>query len=140
MTDRPGLDFSFSGLKTHTRNLWLDKQGQAGAREDIAAGFQLAVIDTLIIKCKRAMKQTRCSQLVIAGGVSANQQLRRKLEHTAGKEHWKLSYPRPEYCTDNGAMIAYAGALRLLSGQRDEAVSDVLPRWSLESLPALTVN
>jgi len=139
MTDRPGLDFSFSGLKTHTRNLWLDKQDEPGARKDIAAGFQLAVVDTLAIKCKRAMKQTRCMQLVMAGGVCANQLLRRKMEQTANKEGWKLSFPRPEYCTDNGAMIAFAGCQRLLAAEHNSLEIEAFPRWSLETLEALSV-
>lgn len=137
MTGRPGLDFSFSGLKTHTRNLWLDHRSEPGAREDIAAGFQLAVIDTLVIKCRRAMKQTRCMQLVIAGGVSANRQLRIKMEQIAAREQWKLSYPRPEYCTDNGAMIAFAGCQRLLADESNSLEIEAYPRWSLDTLRTL---
>jgi N6-L-threonylcarbamoyladenine synthase len=134
MTDRPGLEFSFSGLKTHTRNLWLDQKDQPRAREDIAAGFQLAVIETLIIKCRRAMKQTRCMQLVIAGGVSANRDLRSRLDAVAAKEGWKLSYPKPEYCTDNGAMIAFAGCQRLLAAEHASLEIEAYPRWSLDTL------
>jgi N6-L-threonylcarbamoyladenine synthase len=134
MTDRPGLEFSFSGLKTHTRNLWLDQKDQPRAREDIAAGFQLAVIETLVIKCRRAMKQTRCMQLVIAGGVSANRDLRSRLDAVAAKEGWKLSYPKPEYCTDNGAMIAFAGCQRLLATEHASLEIEAYPRWSLDTL------
>lgn len=139
MTDRPGLDFSFSGLKTHTRNLWLDQKDEPSAREDIAAGFQLAVIETLVIKCRRAMKQTRCSQLVIAGGVSANRQLRTRMDKTAAAEHWKLSYPRLEYCTDNGAMIAFAGCQRLLAAESDSLEIKAYPRWSLDTLRPISI-
>ena len=137
MTDRPGLDFSFSGLKTHTRNLWLKNQAEPGAREDIAAGFQLAVVDTLVIKCRRAMKHTRCSQLVMAGGVCANQHLRTKMQQTAASEHWKVSFPRPEYCTDNGAMIAFAGCQRLLAAEHNSLEIEAYPRWSLENVSPL---
>ncbi len=134
MTDKPGLDFSFSGLKTHTRNLWLEQKEKPGAREDIAAGFQLAVIETLDIKCQRAMKQTRCTQLVIAGGVSANLHLRARMEQTAAREQWKLSYPRPEYCTDNGAMIAFAGCQRLLAEECNSLEIEAYPRWALDTV------
>jgi len=97
----------------------------------------LAVIDTLVIKCRRAMKQTRCMQLVIAGGVSANRQLRIKMEQIAAREQWKLSYPRPEYCTDNGAMIAFAGCQRLLADESNNLEIEAYPRWSLDTLRTL---
>ncbi len=134
MTDRPGLDLSFSGLKTHTRQLWQNGHQDEQTRADIAAGFQLAVTDTLSIKCRRALQQIRCGQLVVAGGVGANRMLRRQLSQQADKHGWAVSYPRPEFCTDNGAMIAYAGCQRLLAG--DTAALDIQarPRWSLETL------
>src|SRR5210317_1697772 len=103
MTDRPGLDFSFSGLKTHTRNLWLNGDQDDQTRADIAAGFQKAVVETLLIKCCRAMQHTRAQQLVISGGVGANQSLRQTLQRAGKKHGWKVSYPRLEFCTDNGA-------------------------------------
>ena len=131
MTDRPGLDFSFSGLKTHVRTLYQSSDNPETDKADIAAGFQQAVIDTLIIKCKRALQQTGLNQLVIAGGVSANAALRQQL---AEKLNVKVFYPRPEFCTDNGAMIAYAGWLRLNSGFKQELSFDVKPRWPLQQL------
>ena len=137
MTDRPGLDFSFSGLKTHTRRLWEEHGDEPGAREDIAAGFQLAVSETLVIKCKRAMQQTRCGQLVIAGGVSANKQLRQRLDAAAAKDGWSVSYPPAQFCTDNGAMIAYAGCQRLLARENESLDIKAFPRWSLETLRPL---
>ena len=137
MTDRPGLDFSFSGLKTHTRTLWLANQSDDSARADIAAGFQKAVTDTLVIKCRRALKQEQLKTLVIAGGVSANSRLRAQLEKALEKEQAKVFYPAPLFCTDNGAMIAYAGAQRLQAGQVDTEDAKVRPRWPMEELPPL---
>jgi len=131
MTDRPGLDFSFSGLKTHVRTLYQSCENPDNDKADIAAGFQQAVIDTLAIKCKRALEQTNINQLVIAGGVSANTELRKQL---AEKLHAEVFYPRHEFCTDNGAMIAYAGWLRLKNGFKQELAFDVKPRWSLQDI------
>ncbi|MCF7981825.1 MAG: tRNA (adenosine(37)-N6)-threonylcarbamoyltransferase complex transferase subunit TsaD [Pseudomonadales bacterium] len=139
MVDRPGLDFSFSGLKTYTRNCiaeycqddLLDEQLNA----DIALAFETAVVETLVIKCKRALEQTGYDRLVIAGGVSANQRLRAGLYEMLEKKSGKvLFYARPEYCTDNGAMIAFAGCQRLLSGQREGLEIKCRPRWPLEEL------
>ncbi|GGA81856.1 tRNA N6-adenosine threonylcarbamoyltransferase [Neiella marina] len=135
MTDRPGLDFSFSGLKTHAANTIRDNGNDPQTHADIAYAFQDAVIDTLIIKCRRALKQTGLNRLVIAGGVSANIELRRQLEVELGKRNGKVYYPRPELCTDNGAMIAYAGMQRLKAGQVAKAGVEVFPRWPLEQLP-----
>ncbi len=137
MTDRPGLEFSFSGLKTHTRNLWLAHGGEDNARADIAAGFQQAVVDTMVIKCRRAMQQTRCSHLVIAGGVGANLSLREALSQAGRKHGWGVSYPRIEFCTDNGAMIAFAGYHRLRAGGAEAEVILARPRWPLAELEAL---
>jgi N6-L-threonylcarbamoyladenine synthase len=134
MTDRPGLEFSFSGLKTHTRNLWRAHAGEDHAQADIAAGFQQAVVDTLVIKCRRAMQQTRCGHLVIAGGVGANLQLRDALSRAGRKYGWGVSYPRIEFCTDNGAMIAYAGYHRLRAGAHEPAIIRARPRWPLAEL------
>ena len=134
MTNRPGLDFSFSGLKTHTRNLWLNGEQDDLTQADIAAGFQKAVVDTLVIKCRRAMQQTRAQQLVVAGGVGANLALRQTLQQ-AGREYgWKVSYPRLEFCTDNGAMIAFAGCQRLLAGQSTDRGLQAFARWPLDQL------
>jgi N6-L-threonylcarbamoyladenine synthase len=138
MTDRPGLEFSFSGLKTHTRNLWLENGGAESdddrLRADIAAGFQQAVIDTLVIKCRRAMQQTASGQLIVAGGVGANRGLRSALKAAGEKHGFRVSYPRLEFCTDNGAMIAFAGCQRLLAGANEGLVIQARARWSLESL------
>jgi N6-L-threonylcarbamoyladenine synthase len=137
MTDRPGLDLSFSGLKTHTRNLWLESPKDDAARADIAAGFQRAVVETLEIKCRRAMQQTRAGQLIVAGGVGANIALRETLKGSGEKHGWKVSYPRLEFCTDNGAMIAYAGCLRLVAGQHSGPALQAFARWPLDQLPPI---
>ena len=134
MTDRPGLEFSFSGLKTHTRNLWNRHRGEENAGADIAAGFQQAVVDTMVIKCRRAMDQTRCGHLVIAGGVGANRLLRKSLSQAGEKYGWGVSYPRIEFCTDNGAMIAFAGYHRLLAGEAEPDLIRARPRWPLDEL------
>jgi N6-L-threonylcarbamoyladenine synthase len=134
MTDRPGLDFSFSGLKTHTRNLYERHVGEAGVVADVAAGFQEAVVDTLAIKCRRAMRQTRATQLVVAGGVGANRLLRERLRAEGRKHGWRVAFPRPEFCTDNGAMIAFAGCQRLLAGERQGPVIEARARWPLDGL------
>jgi N6-L-threonylcarbamoyladenine synthase len=138
MTDRPGLEFSFSGLKTHTRNLWRKHSGDASVKADIAAGFQQAVVDTLLIKCRRAMQQTRSPHLVIAGGVGANLQLREAMMQAGRKYGWGVSYPRIEFCTDNGAMIAFAGYHRLRAGQGEPEIIQARPRWPLNELEDLS--
>jgi len=139
MVDRPGLDFSFSGLKTFALNT-MHKYSPLNdqRRAEIALAFELAVVETLQIKCHRALKQTGYSRLVVAGGVGANQRLRERLRQMTRKIDARVYYPALEYCTDNGAMIAYAGGLRMAAGLQDVDVSDVLPRWSLEDLPGLT--
>ena len=142
MTDRPGLDFSFSGLKTFTLNSVNAHKDEAGVVEaqtkaDIAAAFEDAVVDTLTIKCRRALQQTGYKELVIAGGVSANRRLREKLEAMVKKERAKLFYARPQFCTDNGAMIALAGCKRLVAGQTSDLTILARPRWPMETLPAL---
>ena len=139
MTNRPGLDFSFSGLKTftlntvmdHTKDGFIDDQTKA----DIAWAFQEAVVDTMVIKCRRAFQHSGMNRLVIAGGVSANKRLREKLADMAAAEGGELFYPGFAYCTDNGAMIAYAGCMRLLAGQHDDLAILAKPRWNLETLP-----
>ncbi len=138
MTNRPGLDFSFSGLKTAALNIVKQHAPlDDGLRAEIAFAFQQAVVDTLRIKCKRALEETGYQNLVIAGGVGANRRLREVLDRLGQVQGVRSYFPALEYCTDNGAMIAYAGALRLLHGQVDDPACDVLARWSLESLPAM---
>ncbi|MDO6513003.1 tRNA (adenosine(37)-N6)-threonylcarbamoyltransferase complex transferase subunit TsaD [Neptuniibacter sp. 2_MG-2023] len=142
MVDRPGMDMSFSGLKTYTLNTSNDHRDKNGRIDDqticdIAAAFEEAVVDTLAIKCKRALQHTGFKQLIIAGGVSANQRLRERLEEMVQKERAKLFYARPEFCTDNGAMIAYAGCQRLMAGQQSGLEIITKPRWPLDTLAAL---
>ena len=142
MTNRPGLDFSFSGLKTSVRNTIADQLDETGnldaqVRADIARAFEDAVVSTLSIKCRRALEQTGLQTLIIAGGVSANLHLREILEQAMEKVGGKLFYAQPKYCTDNGAMIAYAGCQRLMAGEKGGLEIKAQPRWSLESLPAI---
>ena len=141
MTDRPGLDFSFSGLKTSALMTWQQCQsaGDDGeqTRCDISLAFQQAVVDTLTIKCKRALKQTGLKRLVIAGGVSANKALRVSLEQMLGAMNGNVYYARPEFCTDNGAMIAFAGCQRLQAGQRADLSISVQARWPMEQLQGI---
>lgn len=141
MTDRPGLQFSFSGLKTATLTAWQKciAAGDDGeqTRADLAHAFQSAVVSTLTIKCQRALEQEGLKNLVIAGGVSANQALRSSLENMLAKRQGQVFYARPEFCTDNGAMIAYAGCQRLLAGQQEGDAIQVRARWPLEELPPL---
>ena len=137
MTDRPGLDFSFSGLKTFAANTIRDAGDDPQSKADIARAFQEAVVDTLAIKCRRALKETGLSRLVIAGGVSANKMLREQLEEMMNKIGGKVYYPRLEFCTDNGAMIAYAGLQRLKAGQTEDLSAKARPRWPLEELSPL---
>ncbi|WP_312595933.1 tRNA (adenosine(37)-N6)-threonylcarbamoyltransferase complex transferase subunit TsaD [Stutzerimonas nitrititolerans] len=141
MTDRPGLDFSFSGLKTSTLTTWQQcrNAGDDGeqTRCDIALAFQQAVVETLTIKCRRALQQTGLKRLVIAGGVSANQSLRQSLEAMLADMQGQVFYARPRFCTDNGAMIAYAGCQRLLAGQKVGPEIAVQARWPMETLEAI---
>jgi N6-L-threonylcarbamoyladenine synthase len=141
MTDRPGLEFSFSGLKTFTLTTWQRCRAAGDDSEqtrcDIALAFQTAVVETLAIKCKRALKQTGLKSLVIAGGVSANRALRENLEQMLGELGGHVFYARPRFCTDNGAMIAYAGCQRLLAGQQEGPAISVKARWPMEQLAAL---
>jgi len=141
MTDRPGLEFSFSGLKTFTLNT-VNKAKQAHRFDDeekarIALAFEDAVVDTLMIKCRRALEHTGFKRLVIAGGVSANISLRETLKKMEQKTGASVFYARQKYCTDNGAMIAFAGAQRLLAGQKSDGLPNVKPRWPMNELPPL---
>ncbi len=142
MTDRPGLDFSFSGLKTFTLNTIAAHRADDGLPDDqtmadIACAFQEAVVDTLAIKCRRALEHTGLKTLVIAGGVSANTRLREKLSLSLAKVNGEVFYARHEFCTDNGAMIAYAGCRRLMAGQSEGLAIRALPRWPMDTLPPL---
>ena len=141
MVNRPGLDFSFSGLKTHTLITIqaLREQGEFAQqdRADVARAFEEAVIATLVIKCRRALKQENLQRLVMAGGVSANRNLRQQLAENLGQQGVTVYYPGLSFCTDNGAMIAYAGAQRLAAGQRDGREVPIRPRWPISELPPL---
>ena len=138
-----GLDFSFSGMKTAVHNLIKDhptnvnNPAHAQTRADIAASFQFAVVDTLVKKCVKALNQTGMKRLVIAGGVSANQQLRQSLSQALAKIDATVHYALPALCTDNGAMIAFAGWQRLHAGQSDDLAVSCLPRWDMTTLPAV---
>ena len=135
MTNRPGLDFSFSGLKTQVMLAWRDSDRSDATRADIARAFEDAVVDTLTIKCGRALDAAGCDTLVVAGGVGANRRLRARLQDMARTRGGRACFPRPELCTDNGAMIAFAGALRLQAGQRATGAVHVVPRWDMATLP-----
>ena len=134
MTDRPGLDFSFSGLKTQVLLAWRDSDQSDQTKADIARGFEDAVVDTLAIKCERALDEAGSDVIVIAGGVGANKRLRAKLQDMALRRGGRACFPRPSLCTDNGAMIAFAGALRLEAGQHETAEVKVTPRWDMATL------
>jgi len=132
MTNRPGLDFSFSGLKTFSMNTWLNSNQSAQDKADIALAFQTAAVETLAIKCTRALKQVGRNKLVVAGGVSANKALRQRLDALKGVT---VYYPRPAFCSDNGAMIAFAGAMRKAAfAKQQTSTFSVRPRWPLDQL------
>ncbi|OGT63478.1 MAG: tRNA (adenosine(37)-N6)-threonylcarbamoyltransferase complex transferase subunit TsaD [Gammaproteobacteria bacterium RIFCSPHIGHO2_12_FULL_45_12] len=134
MIDRPGLDFSFSGLKTFALNTvtahGLDEQTKA----DVARAFEEAAVETLMIKCRRALRETNYQTLIVAGGVGANAALRQSLQAMCEKQRAQLFFPRPEFCTDNGAMIAYVGCQRLMAGESEPLGVTVHPRWAIDSL------
>ncbi|EKD71736.1 MAG: hypothetical protein ACD_46C00112G0007 [uncultured bacterium] len=134
MIDRPGLDFSFSGLKTFALHTVTQYGLDAQTKADIARAFQDAVVEAIAIKCRRALQETKYKSLVIAGGVGANLALRAALKIICDKHHATLYFPRLEFCTDNGAMIAYVGCKRLFAGQQDDLSVDVYPRWSLNEV------
>jgi N6-L-threonylcarbamoyladenine synthase len=146
MTDRPGLDFSFSGLKTFALNTLRRELPEESAvdpatllqtRADIARAFEEAVVDTMVIKCRRAVREVAAGRLILAGGVSANQRLRKRIREAMQKERVEVFYPRPEFCTDNGAMIAYVGWQRLRAGQQEPLLFGAKARWPMEELPAI---
>jgi N6-L-threonylcarbamoyladenine synthase len=133
MTDRPGLDFSFSGLKTAVLVAMPRAEGEQG-RADLARGFEEAVTDTLAIKCQRALEQTGHRTLIVAGGVGANLRLRAKLRALADQQGFALFFPRAEFCTDNAAMIACAGWARRAEGRPADGALFTTPRWPLAGL------
>jgi len=145
MVDRPGLDFSFSGLKTFALNTMQSAAHEDGAqgrltsqvKADISLAFEEAVADTLKIKCSRALVQQQCKTLVIAGGVGANKRLRMVLAEMIEQQGGELFYPRIEFCTDNGAMIAQAGCFRLMAGETQPLEIDARARWSMQDLKAI---
>lgn len=137
MTNRPGLDFSFSGLKTFALNTFNKSDQTRQDKADIAFAFQQATADTLTVKCKRALKQTGLTRLVVAGGVSANTEIRQTLTAMTLKEKAEIFFPRAEFCTDNGAMIAYAGCQRFLVQQQDSLSISARPRWPINELHKL---
>lgn len=134
MTNVPGLDMSFSGLKTFTANTIAANGNDDQTRADIALAFEEAVCATLVIKCKRALDQTGYKRIVIAGGVSANKRLRAELGKLAQKVGGEVYYPRTEFCTDNGAMIAYAGMQRLKNSEAADLSVEARPRWPIDQL------
>ena len=134
MTNRPGLDFSFSGLKTFTMNTLNSTEKTEQDKADVAYAFQMATAETLVIKCRRALQQTGLNRLVIAGGVSANTQIRTSLQAMVEQEKATLFCPPLKYCTDNGAMIAYAGYQRLSVGQQESLEIFAKPRWPMDDL------
>lgn len=142
MTDRPGLDFSFSGLKTAVVVALKKRETEPDdqTRADIARGFEDAVVDTLAIKALRALDETGLTELVVAGGVGANRRLREQLAERVAARGGRVYYPRAEFCTDNGAMIAYAGCQRLLAGERTSLEIDAVARWPFDELPALATT
>ena len=135
MLNRPGLDFSFSGIKTQALNLISNNSDDQQTKADIAYAFQEAVVETLVKKCVRALKQTGLRRLVIAGGVSANTLLRTKLHQSLLDIKGELYYPKQEFCTDNAAMIAYAGYQRLCNGQYNNLSVTCTARWPITDIP-----
>ncbi len=134
MVDRPGLEFSFSGLKTFALNTATQHGLDSQTKADIARAFQDAVVETLVIKCRRALRETGFKTLVVAGGVGANLELRSQLKNLVEKENGDVYFPRMEFCTDNGAMIAYVGCQRLLAGAHSDLAIHIFPRWPLSEI------
>jgi N6-L-threonylcarbamoyladenine synthase len=131
MVNRRGLNFSFSGLKTFALNCFRKFGSDEQTKADIAYAFQEAVVDTFVIKCRRAIQQTGLKKLVIAGGVSANSVLRQKLKQMTTEEGVSIYYPRLEFCTDNGAMIAYAGFRHFVNNKKSAMEIKVYPQWEI---------
>jgi N6-L-threonylcarbamoyladenine synthase len=138
MLDRPGLEFSFSGLKTAVVHALRGREMTDAVRADVAEGVQLSIVETLTTKALRALEETGLDTLVVSGGVSANRSLRARLAEAARRQGARVYYPRIEFCTDNAAMIAVAGLARLQAGQHDGLAIQARARWPLESLAPLT--
>ena len=138
MLDRPGLEFSFSGLKTAVVHALRGREMTDAMRADVAEGVQLSIVETLTAKALRALDETGLDTLVVSGGVSANRSLRTRLAEAARRQGARVYYPRIEFCTDNAAMIAVAGLARLQAGQHDSLAIQARARWPLESLQPLT--
>ena len=138
MLDRPGLEFSFSGLKTAVVHALRGRELTDAVRADVAEAVQLSIVETLTAKALRALEETGLDTLVVSGGVSANRRLRSRLAEATRREGARVYYPRIEFCTDNAAMIAVAGLARLKAGQHDGLDIQARARWPLESLPPLT--
>jgi N6-L-threonylcarbamoyladenine synthase len=136
MRNSGNLDFSFSGLKTAVLTAVNEATMDDAARADLARAFQDAVVDVLAAKCMAALEQTGLERLIVSGGVGANKQLRAALAAAAQKNNFEVSYPRLEFCTDNGAMIAFAGAMRLKNSRPGNHAFTVKPRWDLAELTA----
>ena len=134
MVNRPGLDFSFSGLKTHVRNTIAQHPIDAALKADVCRGFTDAVVDVLVVKCRRAIRQSGAKKLVVAGGVSANKDIRNGLEMLGKEEDVRVVFPSMKFTTDNGAMIAYVGYRRMGLGERDKTELAVRARWPLNEL------
>lgn len=134
MVDRPGLDFSFSGLKTHVRNVLNASPGDPQTLADIAFAFEEAIVETLLIKSKRALTERGLQRLVVAGGVGANKKLRSRIQEMMHERGGQAFFPRPEFCTDNAAQTAFAGYHRLMAGQRDGLEIQVHSRWPMDTL------
>lgn len=134
MTDRPGLDLSFSGLKTHAIHTLQRYGGDSATKADIARAFEDAVVETLVLKCARALRQTGMKRLIVAGGVGANTKLRSALGELAARQGISAYFPRQEFCTDNGAMVAYAGYRRLEAGKCEPLRFGATPRWALDAI------
>jgi N6-L-threonylcarbamoyladenine synthase len=137
MLDRPGLEFSFSGLKTAVLHAVRGHDMTDTLKSDVAHAVQEAIVDTLNAKALRALEQTGLDVLVVSGGVSANRALRARLTQSVGSRGGRVYYPRLQFCTDNAAMIAVAGLARLSAGQQDDLSIQARARWALESLPPL---
>ncbi len=140
MQKRADLNFSFSGLKTFAVNCFKRSEGDEQTRADIASAFEEAAVDSLVQKSLRAMEQTGLNELVVVGGVAANKKLRQRLGEAVQSASGTIYYPRQEFCTDNGAMVAYNGWLRLSRNEKEDNAIRVFPRWSMKDLSPPCLN